>query len=142
MRNGISFAAGLLFAVGLSISGMTHPAKVIGFLDFFGSWDPALVFVMGGAVTTNLILLRLTGRLSAPLLDTSFYLPTRRDIDSHLILGAITFGVGWGLIGYCPGPALVSIATMGTDVLLFVGMMLVGMYLHSVWSNFQTKKGH
>jgi len=119
--------SGLLFAIGLAVSGMTQPAKVIGFLDFFGNWDPALLFVMGGAVVVNGIALRFILRRPKPVFGQAFQLPTRKDLDARLIGGAALFGIGWGLGGYCPGPALVSLPALGTPVLVFVAAMLVGM---------------
>lgn len=132
MRRHLSaFFAGALFAVGLAISGMTQPGKVIGFLDVLGDWDPSLAFVMGGAVIVNVALFRLARRRSKPLFEPRFHLPTRRDIDGRLIVGGVLFGVGWGLSGYCPGPALVSTATAGAGVLAFVGAMAAGVGLHA-----------
>ena len=120
---------GVLFAVGLGISGMTQPSKVLGFLDIFGAWDPALMFVMGGAVAVNFVGYRLAvGRLH-PLLATRFDIPTRRDIDWQLIGGAVLFGVGWGIAGFCPGPALVALAGGSADVMLFVAAMFIGFLL-------------
>jgi hypothetical protein len=122
-----AFGVGVLFALGLGISGMTLPAKVIGFLDVTGQWDPALAFVMGGAVVVYAIGYRLVTRREAPQFAASFSLPKRRDIDLRLLGGAALFGAGWGLGGYCPGPALVSTVTLTSDVMVFVGAMFVGM---------------
>lgn len=129
-----AFAAGMLFAIGLGISGMTQPDKVIGFLDLFGKWDPALMFVMGGAVLVYGIGFRLLRRLARPILAAGFQIPTRKDIDARLLTGASLFGVGWGLSGFCPGPALVSLASLSADVFIFVGAMLVGMWCFK-WFN-------
>ena len=123
----VFFLAGLIFAIGLAISGMTQPHKVVGFLDFFGNWIPDLAFVMGGAVITNFIALRLTLRREKPVFAPAFGLPTRTDLDARLIGGAALFGMGWGLGGFCPGPALVALPSGMTPVLVFVGAMLVGM---------------
>lgn len=123
--------AGLLFALGLGVSGMTRPDKVIGFLDLFGSWDASLAFVMVGAIGVYLLAIRAARRRGAPVLAPSFQLPTRTDIDRRLLLGAAIFGVGWGLAGYCPGPALVSLVTGRASAWIFVGSMLVGMGLFS-----------
>lgn len=129
--------AGALFGVGLVLSGMTQPAKIIGFLNLaglvdparFGAWDPSLVFVMAGAVLVSLVAFAVTPRPGRkPWLAESFQLPTRRDIDAPLMLGAALFGVGWGLSGYCPGPALASILTGGPDALIFVAALAVGMW--------------
>lgn len=130
LRHLSAFGTGLLFAVGLGVSGMTQPDKVIGFLDFFGQWDPALVGVLGGAVLVNTLLHPLiTRRLGRPLFEGSFGIPTRRDVDVKLLLGAGLFGVGWGLAGYCPGPGLASLATLSLPVIVFVGFMVAGMLL-------------
>lgn len=128
-----AFVAGVLFAVGLAVGGMTDPNKVIGFLDVAGHWDPSLAFVMGGAVLVYAPLFRLVTRRPAPLFDPSFHLPTRRNIDARLVVGACGFGIGWGLAGYCPGPALVSIMSLGTGALVFAGSMLVGMAVFAAW---------
>lgn len=130
----ISFASGVLFAVGLAISGMTHPAKVIGFLDIFGDWDISLMFVMGGAVGTKMLLKPLRRNLNRPLFEEKFCLPTRRDIDARLLIGATLFGAGWGLLGYCPGPAITSIATFDPQLMLFIVAMLAGMIAHNQWA--------
>ncbi len=123
------FLLGVLFAVGLGISGMTQPAKVVGFLDIFGAWDPALMFVMGGAVAVNFIGYRLAVGRPHPLLAARFDIPTRRDIDWQLVTGASLFGAGWALAGFCPGPALVALASGSTDVMLFVAAMFIGFLL-------------
>lgn len=123
------FLLGALFAVGLGISGMTQPLKVLGFLDIFGAWDPALLFVMGSAVMVNFVGYRLAIGRAHPLLAAAFDIPTRRDIDWQLITGASLFGVGWGLAGFCPGPALVAVASGSHDVLLFVAAMFAGFML-------------
>lgn len=123
------FLLGVLFAVGLGISGMTQPQKVVGFLDVFGAWDPALLFVMGSAVLVNFIGFRLAVGRPHPLLASHFDIPSRRDIDWQLLTGAGLFGAGWGLAGFCPGPALVALASGSSDVLLFVAAMFVGLLL-------------
>lgn len=129
--------AGALFAVGLVLSGMTQPAKIIGFLNVaglvdparFGRWDPSLAFVMGGALLVTLVAFAVTPRPGRkPWLAESFQLPTRRDIDARLVLGAALFGIGWGLAGYCPGPALASVLTGGLDALVFVAALAAGMW--------------
>lgn len=119
--------AGLLFGVGLILSGMSNPAKVIGFLDLAGDWDPSLGFVMAGAIMVGFVAFRLAGKQRLSLLGTPMHLPTSRQIDRRLIIGGLTFGVGWGLAGYCPGPALVSVLTAGGKPLLFVASMVAGM---------------
>jgi len=124
-----AFAAGLLFALGLGISGMTQPSRVLGFLDVAGAWDPSLAFVMMGALGTHLVLLRVILRRTGPIFSGRFQIPTQKDIDRPLVLGAALFGIGWGLGGYCPGPALVSLVTLGTPVLVLVAAMAMGMML-------------
>lgn len=121
---------GALFGGGLIISGMTDPARVVGFLDPLHGWDPSLAFVMGGAVLVNLVAFRwIRGHRKDPWFDTKFHLPTRKDIDRQLLAGAALFGVGWGLGGLCPGPGLVSAASGSTTGIVFVLAMLAGMVL-------------
>lgn len=120
--------AGILFGVGLGISGMTLPSKVTGFLDIAGAWDPSLAFVMVGAIAVHFVAYRLVMRRSSPLFDTKFHLPTRKDIDARLVVGAAIFGVGWGLGGFCPGPGLVSAASGATAAIVFVFGMVVGIF--------------
>ena len=121
-------AAGLLFGAGLLLSGMTQPARVIGFLDVAGAWDPSLAFVMAGAVLVNaLAFWAVARRRAAPWLAPAFRLPNRRDIDLPLLAGTAVFGVGWGLGGFCPGPGLVSAAAGNTAGAAFVISMLAGM---------------
>jgi len=127
---GGGLVTGLMFGVGLVVSGMTKPDKVIGFLDLFGgAWDPSLGLVMVGAIGVHVALFRLIVRRRAPLLDAKFHLPTRRDIDPRLVGGAALFGVGWGLGGVCPGPAFVGAATLASPLLMFIGGMAAGMGL-------------
>jgi uncharacterized membrane protein YedE/YeeE len=128
-RNAAAFGAGALFAVGLAISGMTRPSKVVGFLDLAGDWDASLAFVMMGAIAVHLVAYRVVLRRPAPLFDVRFHLPTRKDIDGRLVLGAALFGVGWGLGGYCPGPGLVSAAGASLGALVFVVGMTLGMVI-------------
>lgn len=127
-------AAGVLFGIGLLMSGMTQPARVIGFLDPVSGWDPTLAFVMGGAVVVYGIAYRIIRRRSDPWFDVRFHVPQRRDVDPQLVAGAAVFGIGWGLGGYCPGPALVSAGSATTSVLVFAVAMLAGMVLQSVTS--------
>lgn len=133
MKRGLfAFFSGALFAIGLGISGMTQPAKVIGFLDIAGRWDASLAFVMVGAISVNLVALRLFLRnRRASLCGEPFRLPTRRDIDGRLVTGAALFGIGWGLGGYCPGPGLTSLATTSMGPLVFVLAMAAGMVLQA-----------
>lgn len=130
----LAVVAGVLFGVGLGISGMTQQEKVIGFLDLFGRWDPSLMFVMGGAVGVHFIAHRFVPRMRSPIFDTRFHLPTRRDVDKRLVLGAAIFGAGWALAGFCPGPALVSFAAGRTTAVVFVIAMTVGMVMEHVVS--------
>jgi len=122
--------AGVLFGLGLGISGMTDPRKVIGFLDVTGSWDPSLAFVMGGALAVHGIGNRLVRKRPKPIFSSAFGLPPFSAIDGRLIGGAVLFGVGWGLAGYCPGPAVVSAASGAPGALVFVGTMAVGMLIY------------
>ncbi|MES2017969.1 MAG: YeeE/YedE family protein [Pseudomonadota bacterium] len=132
MRIVTALLAGLLFGLGLIISGMTNPAKITGFLDLAGNWDPSLALVMGGAVLVGLVAFRLARTRSTSLLGEAMRMPAARDIDRPLVLGSLAFGVGWGLAGYCPGPALVSLVSGGAKPLLFVLAMLAGMAVHEV----------
>ncbi|MET0407360.1 MAG: YeeE/YedE family protein [Hyphomicrobium sp.] len=122
----VNLLAGLLFGVGLLLSGMANPAKVLNFLDLAGHWDPSLAFVMGGAVAVTMTAYRLSSGLAKPVLDDRFHLPASRAIDGKLMLGAAIFGVGWGLVGLCPGPALVSVLLGAPAIAVFVPAMLVG----------------
>lgn len=125
-----ALAAGLLFGLGLGISEMLSPARVLGFLDVTGRWDPTLAFVMGGALLVTFPAFRLANRMQKPLFEGKFVLPTRKDIDAKLVQGAVLFGIGWGLAGLCPGPAVTGLASLNTEVLLFFVAMLAGMALH------------
>lgn len=122
--------AGTLFGGGLAIGGMTDPVRVRGFLDLFGRWDPSLAFVMGGAVAVMALAWAVRPRLTRPLFDGTFNLPEKRELDGKLITGAILFGIGWGIAGLCPGPALANLALVPLQVLPFVAAMLGGMSLH------------
>lgn len=124
----VSFFVGLLFGIGLIVGGMTNPAKVQGFLDLAGHWDPSLAFVMGGAVLVGLVAFRFAGKRERSLLGEAMRLPTARQIDRRLVLGGLAFGIGWGLAGYCPGPALASLA-LGGKPLVFSIAMVVGMVI-------------
>jgi uncharacterized membrane protein YedE/YeeE len=129
----MALIAGLLFGAGLTLSQMVDPAKVQDFLDFAGiadgSWDPSLAFVMAGGLAVTALGYRLALRRAAPIMAPQFSLPTRKDIDARLIAGAAIFGVGWGLAGYCPGPAVASLAFGNAEALVFVVAMLIGMGL-------------
>lgn len=123
----VNLALGLLFGVGLVVSGMADPAKVLNFLDLFGTWDPSLAFVMGGAVAVAFVGYRLVLRRDRPIIGTAFHLPTRKGIDARVIAGPAIFGIGWGLGGFCPGPALTAFGLGESGTLAFVPAMLIGM---------------
>lgn len=133
-KNATAFVAGVLFAVGLALAGMTKPSKVQAFLDLGGHWDPSLAFVMGGAVCVHFVAYRLIRRRPAPLFDTLFHVPSLNQIDARLVGGAAIFGVGWGLGGFCPGPAIVSAGSGMTSALVFVAAMVVGMGIERLFS--------
>ena len=122
--------SGILFGVGLALSRMTDPTVVLGFLDIFGNFDPTLAFVLGGAVGTSVVAFHFVLRRNEPLFDSDFKLPTTQLVDRPLLLGAAIFGVGWGLAGYCPGPALVSAASGIGTAGLFVLAMIAGSLIH------------
>jgi uncharacterized membrane protein YedE/YeeE len=124
-----AFAAGLVFGVGLIVSGMTDPGKVIGFLDVFGSWDPSLAFVMAGAIAVASGAYAFAGRRTATLIGEPMRLPASRTIDRRLVVGSVVFGIGWGLAGFCPGPALVALGAGKIKAAVFVAAMLGGMAL-------------
>ena len=130
--NVAAFGTGALFAIGLAISGMTKPSKVAGFLDVAGAWDASLAFVMIGAIAVHFIAYRIVTRRASPLFDTKFHLPTRKDIDLRLVLGAGLFGIGWGLGGFCPGPGLVTAGSGSLSALVFVAGMTIGMVIENV----------
>ncbi len=127
MRNVTNLVAGLVFGLGLLISGMANPAKVQNFLDPFGTFDPSLIFVMAGAAVVTLIGYRLLLRRPKPVLAARFYLPAAKDIDARLVGGAALFGIGWGLSGFCPGPAITSLPLLAKGTLVFVPAMLAGL---------------
>ena len=128
----MAFLTGLVFGLGLILSGMTDPSKVIGFLDLAGSWDPSLAFVMGGAVLVGVIAYRFAKGRETSFLGDAMRLPMARQIDRRLVLGGLAFGAGWGLAGYCPGPALVSVMQGGTKPMIFVLAMLAGMAVFEI----------
>jgi len=125
----INLVLGLVFGIGLVVSGMADPAKVLNFLDVFGTWDPSLAFVMGGAVIVAFVGYRLVFRRGRPLLDDIFHLPTREDVDGRLLIGASIFGAGWGLSGFCPGPALTALGLAQPGTLVFLPVMFVGLWV-------------
>ena len=127
----VALFAGALFGLGLAVSGMTNPAKVIGFLDVAGEWDPTLAFVMGGALLVTIPTFRLILGRPRPILADGFALPTKSALDGRLLGGAALFGVGWGLSGFCPGPAVAALVTGLAPVFVFVAAMMVGMVLYA-----------
>lgn len=132
MKNLVSFAAGLVFGLGLIVSGMTDPNVVIGFLDLFGQWNPQLMFVMAGAVMVNLALFRTILKKQRPRYADAFSLPTKKDLDTKLITGSALFGIGWGILGICPGPGIVNAVTLKPLFLIFGASMIAGMFVHKV----------
>ena len=131
-----AFAVGLVFGMGLIISGMTDPSKIIGFLDIAGAWDPSLAFVMGGAILVGFVAFRFARRRTMSFLGGAMHIPTARQIDRPLILGSLAFGVGWGLAGYCPGPAVVALGAGQDKAVVFVIAMIAGMALYETADRF------
>ncbi len=129
----VAFVGGVLFALGLGIAGMTNPEKVMNFLDVTGDWDPSLALVMGSAIAVHVGAVAWARRASKPLWAESFGFPRLSSIDEPLVVGAALFGLGWGTVGYCPGPAVVSLVRFRAPTLTFVAMMLIGMAVYS-WS--------
>jgi uncharacterized protein len=136
----MTFIVGLVFGIGLIVSGMTDPAKVIGFLDLAGNWDPSLAFVMGGAILVGLVGFRIAGKRERSLLGEAMRLPTATRIDRRLVLGSLVFGAGWGLAGYCPGPALASLATGDPKPWVFELAMVAGMSLFELIEWFNSRR--
>jgi uncharacterized membrane protein YedE/YeeE len=128
----VAFLVGVTFALGLGVGGMTQPTRVLAFLDVAGDWDPSLAFVMAGAVGVYAVVFRIARRRGRPILAPAFSLPTRTGVDASLIGGALVFGIGWGLAGLCPGPALTSLATATPSAVFFVVAMLVGIGMHKL----------
>jgi uncharacterized membrane protein YedE/YeeE len=128
----VAFVVGLVFGIGLIVAGMTNPAKVLGFLDLAGPWDASLAFVMGGAIAVGLVAFALAGRRERTLLGGAMHLPTQTRIDRRLVLGSLAFGIGWGLAGFCPGPALALLATGQHKVIVFLLAMVAGMGVFEV----------
>lgn len=126
MRALVAYVCGLLFAVGLAVGGMTQPAKIVNFLDVTGNWDPSLAFVMGGALLVNVAAYLWSKTEEEPVVDREFHIPNRNDIDWRLVAGGGLFGVGWGLSGFCPGPAVVAAVSGKIAVLATVGGMVAG----------------
>ncbi len=135
MKNFIAFIVGLIFAIGLGISGMTQTQVVRGFLDVFGDWNYSLIGVMAGAIFVHSILYYFIKKKDSPLLDIKFHLPTRKDLDWRLITGAAIFGLGWGWAGICPGPGIVAMASGNSNILTFIVFMLFGMGIFKLIEN-------
>ncbi|MEK2687700.1 DUF6691 family protein [Bdellovibrio sp. GT3] len=140
MRVGVALGVGFLFALGLGVSGMTQPQKVIGFLQLGEGWDPSLIFVMVGAIPVNALFYFLFKKKQSPLLDTKWHVPTSREISKPLVIGSALFGFGWALGGYCPGPALTSVGSGSQAAVIFVGAMFGGMILHRFYQRLQSSK--
>jgi uncharacterized membrane protein YedE/YeeE len=140
MKSLIAFISGLIFGVGLIVSGMTNPAKVIGFLDLAGAWDMSLAFVMGGAILVGFIAFRMAAKRPEALLGDAMCLPVATRIDRRLIGGALVFGVGWGLAGYCPGPAVASLLSGSGKPVIFVVAMLAGMAIFEIQDRLAHRK--
>ena len=134
LRNASALAAGLIFGLGLVISQMVNPDKVISFLDIFGDWDPSLAFVMGSGLIVTFIGYRLVWQKPRPIAADTYQVPSKRTIDKKLAIGAILFGIGWGLVGLCPGPAIAALFIGGLPVIVFLGAMILGMFIFEAWS--------
>jgi len=132
MHRAIEFLVGLLFGWGLLLSGMTDPGKVQGFLDLFGNWDPSLAFVMGGAIAVGFFAFALAKKRTTTVVGGALHLPTSRDIDRPLVVGSLIFGAGWGLAGFCPGPAIVSLGAGQAKAVVFVLAMLAGILAYKL----------
>jgi uncharacterized membrane protein YedE/YeeE len=128
-----SFLCGLIFGSGLMISGMTQPAKVLGFLDIFGPWDPTLAFVMAGALAVSSVGYAMARRQIRPVIAAQHFWPKKTDINRSLVIGSVLFGIGWGLVGLCPGPALENLASLSPRVFVFVIAMIAGMSVFDLW---------
>jgi uncharacterized membrane protein YedE/YeeE len=131
-----SFIVGLIFGIGLIFAGMTDPSKVIGFLDVAGNWDPSLAFVMGGAILVGFIAFRFANKRTANFIGGAMHLPSKNDIDRRLIIGSLLFGAGWGMAGFCPGPAITSLGTGNPKAVIFVVAMVAGMALYELANRF------
>lgn len=140
-RHFSSLLAGLLFGLGLALAQMTDPSKVLGFLDLAGDWDPSLLFVLGGAVGLSALGFRLILLQRQPLFDSRFHLPTRRAIDTPLLLGSALFGIGWGIGGYCPGPAIAQLVAPNAETWIFLPAMLLGIWLRHALTGWRLKSG-
>lgn len=141
LQSAVALASGVLFGAGLVVSGMTQPSKVIGFLDVFGRWDASLMLVMAGAIAVHLPVYRWIEGRPSPFFAERFTLPTRRDLDAKLLSGAVLFGLGWGLGGFCPGPGVVSLGGGGLAVAVFVVAMLIGLYATARFEAMLSRRG-
>ena len=129
----VPLVCGLIFGTGLLVSGMVQPTKVLGFLDIFGAWDPSLAVVMAAALAVAAPGFMLASNRPRPVMAGQYFWPGKSEIDAPLVLGAGLFGIGWGLVGLCPGPALESLATLSPGIIVFVVAMAVGMVIHDLW---------
>ena len=130
MKNSLAaLVVGFIFALGLGLSGMTQPQKIIGFLDLFGNWDPSLMFVMIGAIAVHFVTYKIIRKQKSPLLDSSWHVPTKNDLTPALLVGSFIFGIGWALGGFCPGPAVASLASFSLSPFVFVVSMILGMFI-------------
>jgi len=130
-----ALGAGFLFGIGLWLSGMANPKKVLGFLDVAGDWDASLMFVMGGAVAVTAIAFRFVLKRKKPFFSETFHLPLKKSIDLPLVAGSALFGIGWGIAGYCPGPALTALSTLSAESMVFVAAMIGGGILHRLFES-------
>jgi uncharacterized protein len=133
-RLATALVSGLIFGLGLSLSGMLDPMRVRSFLDVFGAWDPSLAFVLGGAVVVAFVGVAVSRRLKKPVFDAEFHLPCTHRIDRRLVVGSALFGVGWGIAGFCPGPAIAALALGKAEIVIFVVTMVLGMIAHDRWA--------
>ncbi|WP_431323074.1 DUF6691 family protein [Rhizobium sp. YTU87027] len=133
-----SILCGVLFGIGLVVSDMVNPARVLAFLDVAGDWDPSLAFVMGGALVPSSAAYAIKRYRQRPAFDTEFHVPTSRSIDASLVVGAVLFGLGWGLVGLCPGPAIASLVTGRWEAVLFAVAMIAGMFVYRIAKSWQT----
>jgi uncharacterized membrane protein YedE/YeeE len=129
----MALVSGILFGMGLTLSDMINPQRVLGFLDVAGTWDPTLAFVMGGALLVTFPAFALVKKFSKPVCSDKFQIPTNRIIDRRLLVGSAMFGVGWGLVGFCPGPAIAALVTLSPDVVIFFVSLVVGMKAYGIW---------
>jgi hypothetical protein len=136
----LSFLSGFIFSIGLGISGMTNPDKVKGFLDILGQWQIDLAFVMGSALVINFISYQIVKKMKKPLFEKSFSIPNNKNIDFKLIGGSSIFGLGWGISGFCPGPALASLPTLKIEVILFVISMIIGFIIYNKFQKYEISK--